>query len=50
VIVEEGLPAQIFTAPQHRRTRDFLQALQRPPPALEPGDGTETGTAPAVQG
>ena len=33
VIVEEGLPGEIFGAPRHRRTRDFLQALQRPAPA-----------------
>ena len=27
LIVEEGLPAQVFTAPQQQRTRDFLQAV-----------------------
>jgi ABC-type polar amino acid transport system ATPase subunit len=27
VIVEEGPPAQIFTAPQHERTRQFLQSI-----------------------
>jgi ABC-type polar amino acid transport system ATPase subunit len=27
LIVEEGLPAQVFTTPQQQRTRDFLQAV-----------------------
>ena len=29
VIVEEGPPAQIFTAPQRQRTQDFLRAVLR---------------------
>ena len=27
LIVEEGLPEEVFTAPRHQRTRDFLQAV-----------------------
>ena len=27
VILEQGPPAQMFTAPQHARTREFLQSI-----------------------
>jgi cystine transport system ATP-binding protein len=30
VIVEQGAPAQLFTAPKHERTQRFLTRILRP--------------------
>jgi len=39
IVVEEGTPQQIFSAPKNERTRQFLQSILERNAELEPGEG-----------
>jgi len=40
IVVEEGTPQQIFSAPKNERTRQFLQSILERNAELEPGEDT----------
>jgi ABC-type polar amino acid transport system ATPase subunit len=40
IVVEEGTPQQIFSAPKNERTRQFLQSILERNAELEPGEGS----------